>query len=79
MDINIVSELSAQAEREPNPHRYVRQLHERSAIEIVRLRTALADAIHCPEGVVPPSADGLVSRVELKEAKGKRQRHTSIE
>jgi len=44
----------------------------RAADEIVGLRTALADAIRRPMGVIPDSAEGLLSEGDLDMAEAKR-------
>lgn len=41
--------------------------------EVTRLRTALADAIRSPMGVVPDSAVGLITDAELEAAEKRRQ------
>ena len=43
--------------------------------EVERLRVALADAIRRPMGVIPNSADGLVTQKELDEAEMRRPRN----
>ena len=57
------------------PHQLERltaiQLRE-AAEEIDRLRSALADAIRRPMGVIPESAAGLVTQGDLDAAEGRR-------
>jgi hypothetical protein len=43
-------------------------------VEIERLRLALADSIRRPMGVIPESADGLVTQDDLDAAENRRQR-----
>jgi hypothetical protein len=51
-------------EREQNDYEAVRV-----RAEIAQLKTALADAINRPMGVIPASAEGLVSPQELEAAR----------
>lgn len=48
---------------------------EEREVEVERLRVALADAIRRPMGVIPESADGLVTQKELDEAEIRRPRN----
>jgi hypothetical protein len=45
------------------------------ALEIQQLRTSLADAIRRPLGVIPASADGVLSTAELDAAEARRPAH----
>lgn len=52
-----------------------REMNDQETIE--RLRIALADAINRPLGVIPDSALGLITAMELEEAARRRAVQTS--
>jgi hypothetical protein len=58
---------AAQLTREANERE--KRGREEMMAEIKQLRTALADAINRPMGVIPASAEGLVSPQELEAAR----------
>ena len=66
-DLVVESAKEILATGQAGPATNASQVHE-----ITRLRTALADAITCPKGVIPDSATGLLSPEELDAAEARR-------